>query len=80
MGIKSGLITSIQGPFPCGEFTDQTIFNLGLASILGHGERVVADDGYGGPLVLRGSDLTGKHRRVHAHIPARQKHLNGRLK
>ena len=44
--ILTGDIVWINGPFPCGEWNDISIFRSSLMSHLEHGERVEADDGY----------------------------------
>ena len=49
LGIQSGDIVWIHGPFPAGKFADITIFRRGLkAKLLEAGERAEADDGYRG--------------------------------
>ena len=44
--ILTGDIVWINGPFPCGDWNDMSIFRSSLMSHLEHGERVEADDGY----------------------------------
>ena len=46
--ILTGDIVWINGPFPCGDWNDLTIFRSSLISHLEPGERVEADDGYVG--------------------------------
>jgi DDE superfamily endonuclease len=46
LAIRTGHIVWINGPFPCGDYSDVTIFRLGLAHYLDVGERVEADKGY----------------------------------
>lgn len=46
LGIISGDIVWINGPFPPGEYNDLTIFRNSLISHLDDGERCEADDGY----------------------------------
>ena len=46
--IKTGHIVWINGPYPCGDYNDITIFRLALIHELGENERVECDDGYGG--------------------------------
>jgi hypothetical protein len=48
VGIMSGEIVWINGPFPAGMFNDITIFRDCLESCIDHMERVEADDGYRG--------------------------------
>jgi hypothetical protein len=47
--IQTGEIVSVSGPFPPGQFTDSTIFQLGIMEELEEGEMVEADAGYEGP-------------------------------
>lgn len=44
--IKSGEIVWLNGPYPCGKWSDITIFRDCLIHHLGRHERVEADDGY----------------------------------
>ena len=46
VGIASGDIVSIVGPFPCGEYPDIKIFRMVLKHDLDDAERVEADKGY----------------------------------
>lgn len=46
LAIRTGHMVWINGPFPCGDYSDTTIFRLGLAKYLDIGERVEADKGY----------------------------------
>ena len=46
LGILTGEIKWINGPFAAGEWTDLTIFCHALMQHLDLGERVEADDGY----------------------------------
>ena len=48
VGIASGDIVSIVGPFPCGDYPDIKIFWMVLKHDLDDGERVEADKGYQG--------------------------------
>ena len=45
LGILTGDIVWINGPFPCGQWPDISIFRSSLLSHLEEGERVEADDG-----------------------------------
>ena len=53
--IKTGIIVWVNGPFPCGDYNDLTIFRSALLHELDEDERVECDDGYGGeaPLVCK---------------------------
>ena len=44
--IKTGHIVWINGPYPCGDYNDLTIFRLALIHELDENERVECDDGY----------------------------------
>ena len=44
VGIKTGDFVWVQGPFPCGQYNDLTIFKSGLANYLDKNERVEADE------------------------------------
>ena len=46
VGIKTGDLVWVQGPFHCGQYNVLTIFKSGLANYLDKNERVEADDGY----------------------------------
>ncbi len=48
VGILTGSIHWINGPYPCGEWTNIKIFQTSLVSFLDHVERVEANDGYQG--------------------------------
>ena len=46
VSILEGNIVWINGPYPCGDYPDISIFRLSLLNFLENGERVEADDGY----------------------------------
>ena len=48
VSISQGYIVSVNGPFPCGLWTDRKIFNAALLHELDENELVVADGGYRG--------------------------------
>ena len=49
ISILGGDIVWVNGPFPCGQYNDLTIFmEFGMKDNLEEGERVECDDGYGG--------------------------------
>ena len=48
VSIQRGDIVWINGPFPCGQWNDVTIFRSALKSVLKAGERLEADKGYAG--------------------------------
>ena len=53
VGILSGDMKWINGPFPCGGFPDIKIFHASLLTCLDSFERIEADDGYVGESPLR---------------------------
>lgn len=46
IALGSDNIVWVNGPFPPGDYNDITIFRLGLMQMLGHGEKVLADQIY----------------------------------
>lgn len=46
--IVTGHIVWVNGPFPCGAYSDIGIFRLNLRQMLDEGEMVIADRGYSG--------------------------------
>ena len=86
LGIRSGDICWVNGPFPCGMFNDWAIFNrLGLRSYLEEDERVEADNGYsaGDPEVCKtpkGCFHPKKNKYMRNRLMARQESVNSRIK
>lgn len=83
--ILTGWIVWVNGPFPCGDWPDIEIFRASLLSMLGHGERVEADDGYSGesPLYCRlpGSQPTDPYfEGLRQRVRNRQETVNSRFK
>lgn len=85
LGILSGNIVWVNGPFPCGAWPDIKIFRHSLASFLEQGERVEADNGYIGeaPQYVKcpksftnGEEKSAMQKRVRA----RQETVNRRFK
>jgi hypothetical protein len=85
--ILTGDIVWVNGPFPCGDWNDLTIFRQALKSELGEAERVEADDGYVGEdpetaksagCVLHNPDK--KIKMVRQRVRSRQETVNKRLK
>jgi hypothetical protein len=72
--ILTGEIVWINGPFPCGDWPDITIFRHDLKHFLGVGERVEADDGYVGedPLTTK-VPSSGVHFHGEAMLKMRQR-------
>jgi hypothetical protein len=86
--IFTGEIAWLNGPFPCGKFSDVTIFRASLSTFLDDFERVEADDGYIGESPFRAkvpkavlscpSEADALQKRVqgrHETINARLKHF-----
>ena len=46
LGIRTGDLVWVNGPFPCGQYPDISVFRSSLMSHLDEFERVEADDGY----------------------------------
>lgn len=82
VSIKTGGIVSYNGPFPCGEFPDITIFRLGIRRKLGPKEKVIEDRGYKGDVKVCTPDdwKNQQHRKAMGKARARHETLNGRLK
>lgn len=84
VGIQRGDIVCVNGPFPCGTWSDIMIFRDKLKGILDRGERVEADSGYGGEIMhidlphqARGSKVWKKKKVC---VRARHETVNGRFK
>ena len=83
LAISTGDIVHINGPFPCGNYPDITIFRKKLKTMLRHGEMVEADNGYRGEYyhVRTPADYhTEEERREKAVVMARQETANRRFK
>ena len=86
LGILTGEIKWINGPFPAGEWTDLTIFRHGLMQHIDLGERVEADDGYDAesPYVTKvPGDLltrTPEEDALQKRVQGRHETVNARLK
>ena len=86
IGIMTGEVKWINGPFPCGKYQDVTIFRESLVSFLDDFERVEADDGYEGEspfrckipkaVLTRPSEADALQKRVQG----RHETINARLK
>jgi hypothetical protein len=85
LAIRTGNIVWINGPFPCGDYSDTTIFRHGLANYLDVGERVEADKGYKGddPALAKTKDslwCDPLFTDMQAEVRARHETVNKRLK
>lgn len=70
----------VHGPFPCGAYSDVTIFRLGLKEVLGPNELVIADSGYRDEKCCTPSEAEGEQAGVEAVIRARHETVNRRFK
>lgn len=78
IGLKSGSIVWVNGPYPAGQFNDQAIFDLEMKHRLENNEKVLGDSGYRGTKIMHDDDFSdasfgSKKRALHECI-------NGRLK
>lgn len=83
LGIQSGDIVWIAGPFPAGRYSDITIFRMFLKPLLSDRERVEADSGYNGdPKTVTPENMLRSKRRRERAAMARNRHetVNGRMK
>ena len=81
VGICSGGIVWVNGPFPCGSWPDLNIARDGLVNFLEEGEKVIADGGYGGDShFLTPTGVNDNFNNVMSVIRARHETVNGRLK
>ena len=78
VSIHNGYVMWANGPYTCGRFPDQNIFNLGLSKMLGNKERVIADSGYSGLKCLK--NYPGKPILHSRRIRARNETVNRRFK
>ena len=77
IGILTGEMKWINGPFPCGKYADVTIFRASLLTCLDDFERVEADDGYRGESPFRAKVPTAVLSRP-SEADAFQKRVQGR--
>lgn len=75
LSIRTGKITSINGPYPCGSYPDLKIFRNGIKNYLDESEMVIADKGYPDPKVYHDSELERFVRSRHEHINKRLRHF-----
>ena len=83
VAIATGDIVSYNGPFPCGEFPDITIFRLGIRKELGPGETIIVDCGYKGDVRVVTPDdpyVDGVIKKAMSKARARHETINSRLK
>ena len=81
VGIFSGGIVWVNGPFPCGSWPDLKIAREALVHYLDQDEKVIADGGYRGDShFLTPTGINDDFSRVMAVIRARHETVNGRFK
>lgn len=84
VGIASGDIVSIVGPFPCGDYPDIKIFRMVLKHDLDDGERVEADKGYQGDKKVKAPgplyDFDERYVKMKKDVASRHETVNQRLK
>lgn len=83
LAISTGDIVHINGPFPCGNYPDITIFRQKLKRMLADGEMVEADRGYRGEYYHVRTPVdyhTEAEKRSKEKIRARQETVNRRFK
>ena len=77
---SSGEIVSIYGPFPAGQYNDQAIYNLKMRNSLEQDEKVLADQGYSGPIIVHGRLAGDEDGRRAGRLRAYHENVNGRIK
>lgn len=75
LSIRTGKITSVDGPFPCGSFLDLKIFRGGIKNYLEESEMVIADKGYPDEKVYHDIESERFVRSRHEHIHKRSRHF-----
>ena len=86
IGIQTGDIVWVNGPFPCGAFADITIFREKLKAVLESvGERAEADGGYDGEPMLIDLPTEGcfsgkRQKYIKQRVRSRHETLNRRFK
>ena len=80
VSVTTGLIVWVYGPFPAGAYNDQAIFNLRMRECLLDYEKVIADNGYGGPKVVHGEILGDIDQQLKSELRSYYERVNGRIK
>jgi len=80
IALKTGKVVAAHGPFPCGSFSDLSIFRLGMKKALLSQETVVADGGYPDEACIQPKDVSNGLLRQHSLYRARHETLNGKMK
>lgn len=78
--IGTGHIVWVHGPFPCGRYSDLSIFRLGMKESLLSGEKVVADGGYRDNCCEQLGGQSSTLSKVYSVVRARHETVNRRLK
>jgi len=76
LSIRTGMIASTNGPFPCGLYPDLKIYQTGIKKLLRENEMVIADKGYPDPTVYRDEALERYVRSRHEHINKRMRQFS----
>ena len=74
------MIVWINGPYPCGSFSDVRIFRLGLKQYLENNEKIIGDRGYCDDRCINPNNELSQFKRINAIIRARHETVNARLK
>ena len=83
ISISNSWISWVNGPFPCGSWTDLRIArSAGGIQMMDHGERYIADGGYrdGGDFGITPTGLNNAEQRRQSLVRARHETINGRFK
>ncbi len=83
IAIQTGKIVWVNGPFPCGQFNDVTIFAMKLKKKLGPKEMVECDNGYPGHpdhVRMRSNYVSKVDKRAKSLALARHEGVNATLK
>lgn len=80
VSVADGEIIWCNGPFPCGQYPDISIFKEKMVHFLLDHERVIADSGYGHVRCICPNNLNDANRRMHSIIRARHETVNERVK
>jgi hypothetical protein len=83
VSIFGGDIVWVNGPFPCGDFADLSIFRCGLMEELGPNEMVEADNGYKGEkkkIRIKDDYNSSQEKSEKGKVRSRHETMNARLK
>lgn len=81
IALTTGWIVWVHGPFPCGQFSDISVYRLGMRDALSAGESVIADGGYKDSTCEKHPKETDPiHEQYHCVARARHETCNRRFK